>query len=65
MYRNEKSWPDESIQKGKKISINELTEDGWKKISLFGGCEIWAKENKRLLWNPQTQMIHMSYENKD
>ena len=44
-----------------KIKLEKLIKEGWEKVENFGGCEIYGKEKKRILYNPIREEVIMRY----
>lgn len=50
------------MRQGQKVSQQDLINDGWSQLDVYGGCEIWSKGNERLLWNPTSKEIQIMYQ---
>ncbi len=44
----------------KKI-LEKLVEGDWNEVCNYGECTIYRKQNKRVLYEPKTDEIYMSY----
>lgn len=49
------------MKQGQTVSQCDLINDGWQLSDFYGNCEIWAKGNSRLLWNPISMQIQIIY----
>lgn len=45
--------------------LEKLTEGGWLKVTDFGFCEIYSKNEERILYDPKTDEIIKKYKSKD
>jgi hypothetical protein len=54
-----------SEMESRKISENELEADGWEYTGQnHAGCKIFKKGKKRLLWDPESQIVKLEYEKR-
>jgi len=52
------------MKRGEKVSKETLVKDGWKMLTTFGNNEVWGKDLDRILWNPKSEIITLSYTRK-
>ncbi len=49
------------MERGLFLSKKDLEELGWSYVSFFADCEIWSKENNRILWRNKSQEVIFIY----
>lgn len=47
------------------VVLDDLRDDGWKKITCFAHCEVWGKDDRRLLIDPVDGSVKLRYKSKD
>ena len=42
----------------------DLKTEGWSEITVFGGYVVFGRGKERILRNPETSKVHLSYTSK-
>ena len=51
------------MKKGVVVQLETLKSEGWVRITSFGNCYIYGKNDERILWNPLTQVVQFTFKN--
>lgn len=53
------------MKRGSFVSKNWLDANKWHFVTVFASCQVWALEKQRILWDPITKEVILSYEERE